>query len=453
MKNNNVENESVIYRMVKLALPIMGMSVFQLVYNFTDMVWVGKIGSPAVTAIGTVGFLIGMCLAIASMVNSGTGVKVSHAVGAEDRRLAGEYITVGMAGMALIGLASAAGLYLFPDELIGFFGLRDQSVVEMAYGYLSLALWGIPLSLSNILFTSAFNSHGLTKVSFKINVVGTVLNLLLDPLLIFQFGMGVKGAALATVLSHGIVFLGFVFRVANKKEVPFCGYGNLLGKVPAILKLGVPIGVQRITFMSVSVLLAKIIVEWGDTGIAVQKIGVQLEALTYMAIWGLMSAISILIGQSYGAKDFGKVRETYVAGLKLAGVISFFSSAMFIIFPGFLFRIFVSEPESVAMGADYLRILGVSQLFMSVEYTSAGAFNALGKSYINATVSVIFTVARLPLAIFLSQNMGWGLNGVWWSISISSIVKGTTLLILFFNELKRIEKKGSASAEPATVSL
>ena len=438
--------------MVKLALPVMGMSVFQLFYNFVDMVWVGKLGTDAVSAVGTVSFMLSMSLAVGAFVNNGAGVKTSHAVGAKDRKKAGSYVATGLLGMSFIGCLSAFVLLFFPEQLVGFFELEAPEVVRMAQGYLTVIAWGLPFSLTNILFTSAFNAHGLTRTSFRINATGTLLNLLLDPILIFGLDMGVEGAAMATVFAHILVFAGFLVRILRYRDLPIFIPGISFRKLGDILRIGGPIGVQRVIFMSVSVLLAKIIILWGTTGIAVQKIGLQLEAITYMALWGITSALQIMIGQQFGSKDFRKLRETYYAGIKLAFVISLVSSSLFVFFPEYLFRIFVDEPETLALGRNYLMILGVSQLFMSVEYTSAGAFNALGKSYMNASVSVVFTLARIPLALFLSQYLGWGLNGVWWSITFSSMVKGSLLSGLFLLELKKIEAKESGAANGSTLT-
>ena len=183
--------------------------------------------------------------------------------------------------------------------------------------------------------------------------------------------------------------------------------------------------------MFISLVLAKIIAQWGAGAIAVQRIGVQIESVTFMVLWGVSQSVSILTGQYFGANKIEDIKQVYNAGLKISIGIGVVTSILLIGFPELLMSIFFHEPESIALGKNYLIIIGLSQLFMCLEMLNEGAFNGLGKTQYPAIVSIIFTAMRIPLAIYLGNYTSLALNGIWWSISISSIFKGIVLFALF----------------------
>jgi len=206
------------------------------------------------------------------------------------------------------------------------------------------------------------------------------------------------------------------------------------------VRLGISPAMQRTSFVLIAILMARIISEWGATAIAVQKVGVQIEALTFMTVSGFGTALSSLSGQAFGAGRYQKQWDYYKAGFLSAAVIGIFTGTLFILSPEPLIRLFFHEKESILMGNNYLRILGYSQIFMCLEILTAGAFYGFGKTHIPALTSVSLTALRIPLALFLIYPLNQGLSGAWWSISISSMAKGSLLSILFVIILHRFLK-------------
>jgi Na+-driven multidrug efflux pump len=155
-----------------------------------------------------------------------------------------------------------------------------------------------------------------------------------------------------------------------------------------------------------------------------------------MTAGGFSTALSSFVGQNYGAKQWDRIAKGYFTTIALAGTIGIFASLVLIFFAEPIFVVFIpNDPEALRLGADYLRILGFSQFFMTLEITSQGAFNGLGKTLPPSLISIIFTGARLPLALILSTSTLLGLNGIWWSISITSIFKGVVISGLFISFL------------------
>jgi len=417
-------------KLLKLAFPIIGSYLLHMTYNLTDMIWVGYLGSGAVAAVGSAGFFLHLGWAMASIVTVGANIKIAHSVGAEDMNAAGRYSTAGLWGIGSIAILFTSVFLAIPEQFIGFFQMKDVQVNEMAVSYLIISAFGIIISFVNLLFISIFNAHGKTKISFKASVIGTLLNIVLDPLLIFVFKMGVEGAAVATIIGRGSSLAYFCFVYKKFDTIYFRGLLPNVTKLKKLFKVGLPAAVQRISFSIIYIFLARIIADWGPNAIAVQKIGVQIESITFMIVGGIMQAVTIMVGHSYGAKNLTEVPNIYKAGWRISLTVGVVTTLIFLLFPQTLFSIFVPEAESILMGKDYLMILAASQLFMCLEMISSGVFNGLGKTKIPASVSVIFTSLRLPGAYILGFYTFLGLNGVWWSITGSSILKGIVLYFL-----------------------
>ena len=433
--------------LLTLALPIIGAHLLHTAYNLTDMIWVGELGSNAVAAVGSAGFFINIGWALASVITVGVNVKIAHSIGAKDMKSAGRFAISGLWGISFLSVLFTSVLLVWPSEFIGFFEMKDVIVNEMATSYLIIAASGGVLNFTNLFFISIFNAQGKTKTSLKASLVGTSLNILLDPIFIFLLDLGVDGAAYATIIGRSVSLIYFIFAFRRSSLIKLKGYFPHLDKVKSIITVGFPAAFQRISFSLIYIVMARIIAEWGPTAIAVQKIGVQIEAFTFMIVGGLMQAVTITVGKHYGAKDMDQIPKVFRAAWQMAFVVGLLTTLMFLLIPETLFSIFVPEAESIAMGKSYLNILAISQLFMCMEMIAAANFHGVGKTSVPAMVSVIFTSLRIPLAYVLGFYTFLSLNGVWWSISLTSIVKG----VLLFFILKAYFRKNNLRFEKVFV--
>ena len=160
---------------------------------------------------------------------------------------------------------------------------------------------------------------------------------------------------------------------------------------------------------------------------------------------GFSAALTAFVGQNYGAGQYERVKEGYKKTLMLSSILGIFATVLLIFGGEWLFSLFINEPEVIKQGADYLRILGYSQVFMCLEITTTGAFFGVGKTMMPSLISTIFTGLRVPAALILASTLALGVDGVWWSISLSSVVKGILLVISFyFMVLKPFKKLNSA---------
>lgn len=425
-----------------LALPIMATSLIQTAYNLIDMIWIGKIGASAVASVGAAGMFMWLSNGLATLAKMGGQIKVGHALGAQKKEDATSYaqssIQMGIVFAIGFGILSV----VFADEMIGFFQLNSAQVIQDAKLYLMITCGLVIFSFMNQIFTGILTAMGNSRTSFIATGIGLVLNIVLDPLFIFGFGvihpMGVAGAAIATVLAQLVVMLLFLYTIL-RDTVLFCDVHILHSyssqHTREIFRIGLPSAVQSMLFSGISMVIARLIAGWGDAAVAVQKVGSQIESISWMTAEGYAAALNSFVAQNHGAKNTDRIREGYRLSMIVMLSWGVFCSFVLIVFPQLIFQVFIQEAEVLPMGVDYLRILGVSQLFMCMEITTAGAFSGLGKTLPPSIVSITLTGARIPMAILLGRWLG--LNGVWWAITISSIGKGIVLLGWFLKDMKR----------------
>ena len=273
--------------------------------------------------------------------------------------------------------------------------------------------------------------------------IGLVGNIILDPLMIFGIGpfpqMGVAGAATATVLAQAIVTA--MFLLAARREMTVFPQIHIFQASQwrawaEILKIGLPVSIQSMFFSGLSMILARLVAGWGDAAIAAQKVGSQIESISYTTAEGFATAVNAFIAQNFGAGRMERIRKGYWTDIGMIVVWSGFTTLMLVVFPVPLFRIFIPDDHVLQTGVSYLRIMGYSQILMCLEITSSGAFQGLGRPMPPTLAGIIGNAARIPLAVFLSATV-LGLDGVWWSISISSIAKGIVVFTWFVVILRR----------------
>ena len=434
MKKVDLTQGKVINVLTALALPIMGSSLLQFTYNLIDMLWVGGLGSDAVASIGSSSFFIGLGYSINSLVVIGTGIKVSHAIGEKNNKDVKQYINSGITINFVIAIIYALILIFLGKSFISFLNLNNEFVERNSYYYLAINAPILFFSFFNFLYTRIFSSFGNNGDSLKINAMGMILNIILDPIFIYIFKLGVLGAAIATLISNIVMFI--LYRIKSNGVLH---YDKVIGidkeKVMEIIRLGFPMAFQRILFTIVNIILAKIIAIFGTNSIAAQKIGLQIESITYMVIGGLNGAIASFTGQNFGASKFKRIKQGYYTALLLGITYSMIMSVIFIVFKEPIIRLFIREKNTILIASGYLQAVAFSQSFSTIEMVSNGLFTGLGMPKIPAMISIVFTVLRIPIALILMKTLG--ISGVWWSIAISSILKGT---VAYFTYLIRIRR-------------
>lgn len=437
---------NILKALITMSLPIMATSLLQMAYNMTDMIWIGRVGSQSVAAVGAAGMFVNLANGFGAFLRVGGQVNVAHAYGANKKKEAAIYARHALQMGVVLSIIYGLIVCLFKEPLIGFFKFTNQKVIYEAQIYLMIMGACIIFNFINPICTAVITATGNSKTPFRISTLGLIINLVLDPLLIFGFGiipqMGVFGAAIATVFAQFIVFITYINYMKNDMQVFHqMKFLNPLNKniVEDIVKIGLPSSIQGIMFTGISMTIGRIIAAWGETAIAVQKVGIQVESISYMAADGFAAATNSFIAQNYGAEQYKRAIHGYSTALKVMVCWGTMTTLILVVFPAQIFSLFIQEADVIALGVDYLRILGYSQLFMCMEILTAGAFSAYGKTLPPSVISILFTSMRIPMSILLGKT-ALGLNGVWASISLSSVFKGIVLVVLFILFMKKFKR-------------
>jgi len=449
IKSNNLVTGNIWSALLKLSLPILGTSFIQMGYNMVDMMWVGRIGSDAVAAVGTAGFFTWFGNSLVYISKVGAEIGVSQSIGREDLKGKNKFIYNSFLVNIVMAVTYTFFVIIFNKQLIGFFKLGDANIIKLSQEYLIIVALGLIFTFLNPLFTGIFNASGSSKIPFLINSAGLVLNIVFDPILIFGLGifpkLGVAGAAIATVLAQGIVTVFFIISFIRNGHSLSLKNKRYINKayIYKVCKYGTPTALQNCLFTFFAMIIGRIIAQYGAVAIAVQKVGSQIEAISWMTAEGFSAALTVFIGQNYGAGKWSRILKGYKATIFLSSMIGIFATLLFVFFGDIVFSMFIPEKEAMLKGADYLRILGYSQLFMCLEITTTGAFSGFGNTITPSWVGGVFTGLRIPAAILLTKYTSLGIDGVWWSISGSSVIKGILLIILFIIMIIIPNKKSS----------
>ncbi|WP_430933047.1 MATE family efflux transporter [Saccharicrinis sp. 156] len=444
-------------QLLKLAIPIIGTSLMQMAYNLTDMIWLGQVGSNAVASAGAAGFFVWLGISVLLITRIGAEIGVSQALGRKEKEEAARYARHSLFWALVLSAFISMVVLVFTPQLIGVFRLSEGVVENGAIGYLRIVAMGFIFTFMNPTFQGIYNGAGNSKLPFYYLLVGLGLNMVLDPLLIFGLGpvpsLGVKGAAIATVTAQAVVYIIFVIRFVWKKEImnpEFKQFKLCKDITKNVFRLGSPVAMESSLFAIFALILARMITKWGDMPIAVQSVGAQIEALSWMTSSGFATALSSFTGQNFGAGNWDRIKKGYFTTLGVGIFLGLTVTMSFFVFGKQIFSLFLRESEPLQMGITYLKILAVSQTFMIIEIVTRGAFNGIGRTVPPSIVGIVFTGARVPAGYILSSSKLLGMFGIWWAISLSSVVKGFVSMGWYLTVLNR---KSGKSRKNILISL
>ena len=445
-KSVNLLDGSIVGSLSRLAFPIMGASLIQMGYNLIDMIWIGRLGSGAVAAVGAAGMFLWMANGVTTVPRIGGQVTVGQKLGAGNDKEAAEYASCALRMGLFLGIIYGLICAIFNHQLIAFFKLNNPEVIRNARLYLIIAGGLLIFFFLDQVIGGILAAKGNTVTTFRVTTVGLVINLVLDPVLIFGIGpfprLEVVGAALATVFAQMIVFVLYLKAIWREPII----FGNLQlfqrskkQNLDDIIKIGLPSALQDVLFSAISMVIARFVAGYGDAAVAVQKVGGQIESISWMMGGGFAMAVNSFVAQNFGAGKIDRVKKGFRTSVIIMAVWGLFNTFLLITFPKFFFSIFITEPDVIPMGVDYLRIIGISEIFICLEGAATGAFQGLGKTIPPSVVGITFNALRIPAAVLLSNILG--LNGIWWVLTISCIFKGTILPLWYHLGFKRMVEK------------
>ena len=412
---------------IKLATPmIIAMSVTTL-YNLVDAIWVSGLGPDALAAVGFVFPFMFMAMALANGLGIGGGSSISRKIGAKDKKGADSVAVHTLILMLIIAIFFTLPIFFFADEIFSLIGAGQTT--PLAAEYARIISTGATVIFFSFIANAILRAEGDAKRAMFAMALGGILNIVLDPIFIYSFGLGVAGAAFATVLSMSVssillfywlflkknTYLTFVFRKFQfRKEI-----------IKDIFKVTIPASFQQLS-MSVMMLMMTILVVGvgGTDGVAVFSAGWRIATIAIMPLLGIATAVVTVTGATYGAKEYKKLNAAYMYALKLGTIVEIgIAVATFVLAP--VITLAFTQSKDASRIADdlttFLRIICVFYPGVAFGMLSSSTFQGVGKGVNALVVSILRTIILIvPLAWILSSILG--LPGAWWGLVAGALI-------------------------------
>lgn len=415
--------------------PMMISMLIQALYNVVDSMFVSYISESALTAVSLAYPMQNLMIAVATGTGVGINALLSRNLGEKNfpmvNRTAGNAIFLGLISYVVFALVG-----LFGSRIYFTVQVSDPEIIQMGQDYLSVILILSIGCFGQVLLSRLLQSTGKTFYSMVIQMVGAVLNIILDPIMIFGLlgfpAMGVAGAALATVISQVVgTLMGLYYNLRKNPEIQF-SLNQLRPSAPIIARI-YSVGVPSILLQTVSSLLIfglnQILVAFSETATAVYGVYFKLQGFAFLPIIGMNNGMVPIIAYNYGAKKPERILQTIKLAITYALIIMVVAVAVFQIFPNQLLGFFQASPEMLEIGVPALRILSLCFIIGGFTIVSSSVFQALGRGLLSMSISIFRQlVLVLPLAYFFSLT--GKLEMVWWAFPVAEVLAG--LLALYY---------------------
>jgi putative MATE family efflux protein len=421
--------------LLRFSLPLLLGNVLQLAYGMADRFWAGRfLGKEALGAVSLASLAIFVLIGFAWGVTMGSSILVSQAWGAKDaqgvrRAVANSFVVGGV--LALLCTLLISGLSRPVLSLMG----TPPEVMGQAAAYLSVMGVGVALIFGFNLVSSIFRAIGDSVTPLKFLALAVTLNAALDPVFMLGWGpipgMGVAGAAAATVFAEGIAFfwsIRYLQRQGGDARVVIARDTIDAGIMGRILRLGLPTGVQQVIISLGITVIQWFINAYGTDAIAAIGAQINIDNLFFLPSMSLHLAVAAMVGQNVGAGRFARARRTLAWGLVFCAASSLTFALLSLVVPEALLRPFLREEDAAALriGVSILRILALPYLCVTAMVVFNGFFNGTGDTAAAMVMSLVsLWGVRIP-SVWLLQSI-MGLDGVWWGIAVGyvgSVVPG-----------------------------
>lgn len=440
---NPMGTKPVMRLLLTMAVPPMISMFTTSMYNIVDSMYVSAMGEKALTAVSLVFPLQNIILSVAVGVGVGMNSLISRAVGAGRGEEADEVASQAMLAVLLhfVGFV-LIGLFLAKPYLAMY--TKDAEILGMSTTYGRIVMCASFGTLIYIVLEKIFQAEGIMYVPMSCQLVGAVVNIILDPIMIFgKFGcpkMGVAGAAIATVIGQivSLVLIVMLYRRGVSQVKIRLEYMRFNGVIMGnIYKIAIPSTlVMCMPSILVSVLNG-ILTSASEVGVAAFGLYYKLQTFVYQPSSGLVQALRPIVGYNYGARNYKRMNETVRTGLLVVGVIMTVGTVLFLAVPGFILSFFHAQGELLTISTACLRIISTGFIISSVGVVLAGTFEALGIGKYSLTISLLRQMTVIPILAPIMVRIA-GLNGIWVTFPLAEIAAAVVGGLLYRKVLRHL---------------
>ena len=451
-KENDLSKGSVISNILKLALPMTLAQLINVLYNIVDRVYIGMIPENATLSLTGLGLclpIISMVIAFANLFGMGGAPLCSIERGRGNKKEAEAIMGNAFVMMVAVGILLTILGLIFKRPMLYLFGASDATI-SYADSYITIYLLGNIFVMTGLGMNSFINSQGFGTVGMMTVLLGAITNIILDPIFIFVFHMGVRGAALATILSQCLSAIWILTFLTGKRAILKLRPSAMKlegGRILRIVGLGLSGFTMAITNSSVQVMYNAMLQRFGgDLYVGIMTVINSVREVISMPVNGMTNSSQPVMGFNYGAGEYGRVRKSIVF-VSVACIIYTVIMWLFVHeCPEFFIRIFNREGELVEAGIPAMRVYFFGFFMMSLQFSGQAVFVGLGKS----KKAVFFSIFRkviivIPLILMLPTVFGLGTTGILMAEPISNFIGGVacfgTMLFTVWPELKQNKEK------------
>ena len=444
----NLGEEPIGRLLMTLAVPAITSQLVNALYNMVDRMYIGHIpdtGSPALTRVGVCFPLIMIISAFASLIGMGGAPRASIYMGKKDNKTAEKIMGNCFTALVIIAVILTAVVLLFQEPLLYLFSASSETI-GYAKEYMSIYAVGtifVQLTLGMNAFISA---QGFSKISMLTVVIGAVTNIVLDPVFIFLFDMGVAGAALATILSQALSAVWAVWFLCGKKTVLRLKKENLRIRLSLLMPC-VGLGVAPFVMQSTeSILLlcfnSSLLKYGGNLAVGAMTILSSVMQFAMLPLQGLTQGGQPIISFNYGAGNMARLKKAFQIQTVCCFTFAFVLWAAVELAPGLFVAVFTNDPQLAELTKWALRIYMACVLLMGIQISCQQSFIALGNSRVSAFLAIFRKIIVLiPLIYILPMLLEDKVFAVFLAEPVADAVAVTTTSALFYREFKKLTKK------------
>lgn len=426
----------------KMSIPmVMGMMV-QVFYNLVDTFFIGRLGDTNQLAAANMALPVFMMLmAIAGIIGTGASSYISRCLGTQDYEQAHRTTTIATGLLVIISLVVTVGGLIGIDAIVKMLGATPATFVYTKQ-YVGVMFIGSIGVICNYAFGQLLRAEGDAMKAMIGMMIGTVVNIILDPVFIFGLDMGVLGAALATVLGNVFGLAYYIFSFAKGKTLLRIQpkYFSLDKKIcMEIFKIGIPSSLNQMLMSFATIIANTIAIGYGELTVAGMGVAMKIMTIGTFVFMGFSAGCQPLVGFNYGAKNKGRVKEIIQKGILITSVIGIILGVVFWVFAGQLISIFTPIQEVVTIGTTILRALVLSLPFIGGQMVTTTSVQAMGKG----VAALILSIARqgilyVPLLILLNKLVGF--EGFIYAQPITDMIMIVFAIIIICWVLSKEEK-------------
>lgn len=417
-------------------IPILLSQILQQFYNIADTAIIGRyIGTDALAAIGSTGLLISVIVNFFIGLSTGVSAVIANQFGANEYEKLKKSISTLLAVSVLLGIVFTIGSLIFMKPIINILQ-TPKGVYSLAIDYLKICFLGITFQLLYNIGTAILRALGNTKDPLYFLIFSCILNLILDILFIVYFGWGVKGAAIATLISQILATLLVMYKIMSLDDNCKLSLKQIKiykGYTKDIFLVGLPAGLQAI-FMSISSLIIQSSINsFGAEAMAGMTIFAKVEGFLYFPLFSLGLAVTGFVGQNFGAKEYERVKE----GINISLKISVYTSLIFIIilniFAPYILKLFTNDAAVIKVGLESIRIVFPSYVLYAMNQIYIGSLRGIEKTFEPMLISLFAHCIFRVIWCFVLLQYFHDMKVIYSSYSVSIVL----MFVLYYTSYKR----------------